>query len=148
MHAQEAFGEMALISKETRSATVRAITKTECLQFDQEGFVALLQEDPHFAQRVAQVLTKWLSALGKKTSEDLLGSYRALMFALANLADSRDPETGDHSSAPATTVFFSRRGFRNIRNTRRRYTTALSTASIMYRPCTISGRSRYPMRFF
>jgi response regulator RpfG family c-di-GMP phosphodiesterase len=96
MRAKEAFGEMALISREARSATVRAITRTECLQFDQEGFAALLEKDPHFAQRVAQVLTKWLSALGRKTSEELVGSYRALMFALANLADSRDPETGDH----------------------------------------------------
>jgi response regulator RpfG family c-di-GMP phosphodiesterase len=75
---------------------VRAITKTECLRFDQEDFSALLEKDPHFAQRVAQVLTKWLSALGKKTSEELVGSYRALLFALTNPADSQDLETCDH----------------------------------------------------
>ena len=96
MGARESFGEMALISQEVRSATVTALERTECLRLEQEGFSALLDQDPLFAQRVAKVITKRLSALDKKTSEELLSAYRALMFGLADLTDSRDPETGAH----------------------------------------------------
>jgi response regulator RpfG family c-di-GMP phosphodiesterase len=96
MGANQSFGEMALISQETRSASVRALERTECLQLEQEGFSALLEQDPLFAQRVATVLTRRISALDRKTSDELLGAYRALMFGFAALTDSRDPETGAH----------------------------------------------------
>lgn len=96
MHSGETFGEMALISKERRSATVKAVAKTLCLQFDQKDFDELLDQDPHFAQRVAQLLNRRLADLGDESSRDLLKSYRALIFSLAGLAESRDPETGAH----------------------------------------------------
>jgi len=92
----EAVGEMALLTQEPRSATVKAVEPTECLRLDYEGMSTLLDEDSHFAQRLAKVVTKRLSALGRRTSDELLGAYRALMFALADLTDSRDPETGAH----------------------------------------------------
>jgi CRP-like cAMP-binding protein len=94
--ANEAFGEMALISKEVRSATVKTLENTECLRLDKRGFTELIDQDSLFAQRVAKVLTQRLSALDQKTSDELLGAYKALMFALADLTDSRDPETGAH----------------------------------------------------
>jgi response regulator RpfG family c-di-GMP phosphodiesterase len=96
MGPHESFGEMALISQEARSASVRALERTECLRLEQQGFSALLDQDPLFAQRVAKVLTQRISALDKKTSAELLSAYRALMFGFAALTDSRDPETGAH----------------------------------------------------
>lgn len=96
MESPEVFGEMALLTKETRSATVKALEKTECLQLDNESFDTLLDQDPFFAQHVAKFMTKRFSALTQKTSDELLGAYRALMFAIADLTDSRDPETGAH----------------------------------------------------
>lgn len=96
MGPREAFGEMALITQEARSASVTALEPTECLRLEQEGFSVLLDQDPLFAQRVAKVLTRRLSALGRRTSEELLNAYRALMFGFADLTDSRDPETGAH----------------------------------------------------
>jgi response regulator RpfG family c-di-GMP phosphodiesterase len=90
------FGEMALISNEVRSATVQAIERTECMQLGRRSFEALLDQDPSIAQRVAKVMTKRLSALVHKTSSELLGAYRALTFAIADLTESRDPETGAH----------------------------------------------------
>lgn len=96
MGEREAFGEMALITQEARSATVTALERTECLRLEQAGFQALLDQDAIFAQRVAKVITKRLSALDTKTSEELLSAYRALIFGLADLTDSRDPETGAH----------------------------------------------------
>ena len=96
MSTGEAFGEMALISTEPRTATVKTLIATECLQLDQRDFDELLDQDSHFAQRVAKILTKRLSDLGTESSRDLLSSYRALIFALAGLAGSRDPDTGAH----------------------------------------------------
>jgi response regulator RpfG family c-di-GMP phosphodiesterase len=90
------FGEMALISNEVRSATVRAVERTECLQLGKASFQSLLDRDPSIAQQVAKVMTKRLSALVHRTSAELLGAYRALVFAIANLTESRDPETGAH----------------------------------------------------
>lgn len=96
MGPRESFGEMALISREARSASVTALERTECLRLEQEGFSALLDQDPLFAQRVAKVLTRRISEIDRKTTEELLAAYRALMFGFANLTDSRDPETGSH----------------------------------------------------
>ncbi len=93
---REAFGEMALITQEARSASVTALEATECLRLEQAGFSVLLDQDPLFAQRVAKMLTRRLSALDRTTSEELLGAYRALLFGFADLTDSRDPETGAH----------------------------------------------------
>jgi response regulator RpfG family c-di-GMP phosphodiesterase len=90
------FGEMALMSDEVRSATVTALERTECLQLDRGNFSALLDTDPALARHVAKVMTKRLSALVHRTSTELLGAYRALMFAIAGLTESRDPETGAH----------------------------------------------------
>ena len=96
MQSPDVFGEMALLTDEARSATVVALEKTECLQLDSESFDTLLDQDPVFAQQVAKFMTKRFSELTKKTSDELLGAYRALMFAVADLTDSRDPETGAH----------------------------------------------------
>ena len=96
MSAGEVFGEMALISKARRSATVKAVTDTVCLLLDDDDFAMLLEEDSHFAQRVAQILTMRLADLGERSSDDLVHAYRALMFSLAGLAETRDPDTGAH----------------------------------------------------
>ncbi len=96
MKAGEIFGEMALISAESRSATVKAVKDTECLRLNESDFAQLLNDDSRFAQQVAQILTKRLADLGQRSSEDLVHSYRALMFSLAGLAETRDPDTGAH----------------------------------------------------
>ena len=92
----EVVGEMCLISNEKRSATVQALERTTCLQMNREDFADLLNTEPHFAQQVAIILTERLADLGRNTSDEILNAYRSLMFSLASLADSRDPETGAH----------------------------------------------------
>ncbi len=96
MESPDVFGEMALLTEETRTATVVAVENTECLQLDNGSFSILLDKDPIFAQQVAKFMTKRFSEMTRKTSDELLGAYRALMFAIADLTDSRDPETGTH----------------------------------------------------
>jgi HD-GYP domain-containing protein (c-di-GMP phosphodiesterase class II) len=90
------FGEMALISNDVRSATVRAMGEVECLELDSDAFDSLLDQDPALAQNIAKIMTRRFSSLVHRTSGELLGAYRALTFALANLTESRDPETGAH----------------------------------------------------
>ena len=92
----EVFGEMALISNDVRSATVRSITETVCLQLDSESFDSLLDQDTLLAQRIAKIMTRRYSALVHRTSGELVEAYRALIFALANMTETRDPETGAH----------------------------------------------------
>lgn len=92
----QAFGEMCLISKERRTATVLALEETCCLQLGAAGFGALLDSDPHFGQKIAQLLTKRLTDINNSSSNELLSAYRSLMFAMAHLTESRDPETGAH----------------------------------------------------
>ena len=96
MGAGESFGEMALISNEHRTATVKALENTLCLQLDEADFDALLDQDSHFAQRVAKILTQRLAEQGTESSKALASAYRALITSLAGLAESRDPETGAH----------------------------------------------------
>lgn len=90
------FGEMALISNDVRSATVRTLTETECLELDSHSFDLLIDQDPALAQRIAKIMTRRFSSLVHRTSNELLESYRTLIFALANMTEFRDPETGAH----------------------------------------------------
>jgi len=92
----DAVGEMALLGDDSRTATLKCITRTECLSLDKDIFRWLLDSDPTFAQSAALVLSKRLSSLGRSTSDDLLKAYHALICSMAVLADSRDKETGAH----------------------------------------------------
>jgi response regulator RpfG family c-di-GMP phosphodiesterase len=91
----EIVGEMSLITGEKRSATVKTLAKTECLWIGREDF-SKLAEDPSFAQSALRIQTKRLQAADEQSVRDLLSAYQTLMFAVAKLADSRDPETGAH----------------------------------------------------
>jgi len=92
----EIFGEMALISGEKRSATVMTVEPTTCLQLGKESFLSALDEDAHLARVVAKLLTTRLSSTDRQTADDLMGAHRALILSLANLAETRDPDTGSH----------------------------------------------------
>lgn len=49
LRAGEVFGEMSLLEPGPRSATVKAITRTECTVTSYDDFVASIQEDPEKA---------------------------------------------------------------------------------------------------
>lgn len=96
LRAGEHFGEMALISNEHRVATIEAATDVECVRMDRDGYNILMESDPQFAQRILRELTKRLQRTDEAATQDMLRAHHALSFALAKLADSRDPETGAH----------------------------------------------------
>lgn len=54
------FGEMALLTDDTRSATVRADSDGEVLRLDRETFLRLVDDDPHVGRAVAAALARRL----------------------------------------------------------------------------------------
>ena len=92
----ECFGEMALISQETRSATVKAITDAECLVMTAADFFQLIDEDKQFGRRIMHILTARLTHAEEMANTQILNSYQTLFYSLSSLAESRDPETGAH----------------------------------------------------
>jgi len=63
LSAGDFFGEMSLLTGESRSATVIAETDTECYRLGREGFETLLQERPEMAGQMAEVLAQRKVAL-------------------------------------------------------------------------------------
>jgi CRP-like cAMP-binding protein len=59
-------GEMALIDREPRSATVTALTDSEVVKVDLRRFLFLVQQTPFFSIRVMSVLSQRLRATNQK----------------------------------------------------------------------------------
>src|SRR5262245_57886396 len=59
-------GEMALISDNSRSATVRAIRESVVVPVDEERFVSLVQQTPIFAMRVMRVMSNRLRMMNDR----------------------------------------------------------------------------------
>ncbi|EAZ89118.1 cyclic nucleotide-binding domain-containing protein [Crocosphaera chwakensis] len=56
----EIFGEMSLLTKEPRSATVIACTPMELYQLNEENFAQVLMRSPHLARALSQTLARRL----------------------------------------------------------------------------------------
>jgi CRP/FNR family transcriptional regulator, cyclic AMP receptor protein len=61
-------GEMALISKEPRSATAKATRDSIVIPLDEKRFLFLVQQAPMFALRVMNVLSARLRAMNKRVT--------------------------------------------------------------------------------
>ena len=57
------FGEMALISKDPRSATAKAISHSVVIPIDDKRFLYMVQQTPMFALRVMDVMSSRLRAM-------------------------------------------------------------------------------------
>lgn len=58
IHGPSFFGEMSLMTGEPRSATVVAVTDTECFRLEKSTFREVLKERPALAEQVAAILTR------------------------------------------------------------------------------------------
>lgn len=92
----DSFGELTLLSDEPRSATVRAVGDMELLSLDREQFAVLMDEEAYFAQRLLRILSSRLRQSNEVAALDLLRAHQGLIISLAELAESRDPDTGAH----------------------------------------------------
>ena len=71
--AGEYVGEMALISKEPRSATVTAIGNVRALCIDQKSFESLLRDRPDVSLAVIQILCERLKEASTKLHRSTAG---------------------------------------------------------------------------
>ena len=60
------FGEMALFSKEVRSATIKAIGDARILTIDRKNLLQSIQKDPSLAFRIIETLSKRLRDLSEE----------------------------------------------------------------------------------
>ena len=59
----EFFGEMAIVERETRSATVRALGQIRVLTIDKKNFLRRIHEDPSLAWRIVQTMSRRIREL-------------------------------------------------------------------------------------
>ncbi|MFH2115889.1 MAG: cyclic nucleotide-binding domain-containing protein [Spirochaetota bacterium] len=90
------FGEMEALSPGPRLATIIAREESSVIRLDPPGFKRLVELEPGFILNISRELVQRIRLQDSVVSAELYKSYRALTFALANLTDSRDPETGSH----------------------------------------------------
>lgn len=69
MHSGDLFGEMAILHKEQRSATVRALTELTVLTIDKRTFLRRVQEDPSLAFTVLHLMSRRVKALDTEIAE-------------------------------------------------------------------------------
>lgn len=77
-----AFGEMALLEKSLRGATVTALADCELLEISHQAFERTCQEDPMLGYTVLSNMASQLSARLRRTNQDVLKLSTALSLAL------------------------------------------------------------------
>ncbi len=92
----DGFGEMALVSDEPRSATVKAVSDLELFCLDRKEFLVLMEQEERFAQRILRLLSQRLRQTNHVATLDLMRAHQGLIISLAELAESRDADTGAH----------------------------------------------------
>jgi len=60
------FGEMALFSREVRSATIRALGDAKILTVDRKNLLKSIQKDPSLAFRIIETLSKRIRDLSEE----------------------------------------------------------------------------------
>jgi len=71
------FGEMALVDREPRSATVRALGEVRVLTLDKRTFMRRVHEDPSLAFRVLQTMAHRIRTLTAELAQIRAGAKTA-----------------------------------------------------------------------
>ena len=64
----ELFGEMAIVEREVRMATVRALGQARVLTIDQKNFLRRIHEDPSLAWNVVQTMSRRIRELAEEVA--------------------------------------------------------------------------------
>lgn len=78
------FGETALISKDTRSATVIATSDCKVIALSSKKFLALCEKEPLLGYRVLLHLARRMSQTIRNTNSDKAALYEALFNEIEN----------------------------------------------------------------
>jgi CRP/FNR family cyclic AMP-dependent transcriptional regulator len=93
------FGELALMDREVRSASVVATTDCEFLVITKEDFLRLGNEDPWLGLQVTREIGEVLSRRLRKTSEDMVMLFEALVGQVAE-SGGLEGELGPEGAKP------------------------------------------------
>ncbi|MES9997213.1 cyclic nucleotide-binding domain-containing protein [Desulfovibrio aminophilus] len=77
------FGEIALIDRDTRSATVAVLEDSQFLRTNRERFFGLMESEPALAARLLLILAKRFAATIRKGNTELVKLSTALALALS-----------------------------------------------------------------
>ncbi len=69
LHEGDIFGEMAIVERAPRSATVRALGHVRLLTVDKKTFLSRAQEDPSIALNLARLLCRRIRRLNAELAE-------------------------------------------------------------------------------
>ncbi|MBR5096302.1 MAG: cyclic nucleotide-binding domain-containing protein [Treponema sp.] len=73
------FGEVALVDKDTRSATICALTDCEALKLEGEEFKALCDKEPLLGYHVMYRISRRIAGALRRSNKDLMLLYEALI---------------------------------------------------------------------
>lgn len=76
------FGEMALLDRDTRSATVECLVDSDFLHTDRARFFDLIEREPVIGCRLLAVIGRRLTAMVRRGNEDSVKLTTALALAL------------------------------------------------------------------
>jgi len=69
LRAGDIFGEMAILQKEVRSATVRTLTEARLITLDKKTFMRRVHEDPSLAFNIVRMMAQRIRALNAQLGE-------------------------------------------------------------------------------
>ena len=69
LRSGDIFGEMAILQKEVRSATVRTLTEARLLTVDKKTFMSRVHEDPSLAFNIVRMMAQRIRALNAQLGE-------------------------------------------------------------------------------
>lgn len=73
------FGEVALIDRDKRSASVKALTDCETLVLTEDNFLELCESEPLLGYKVVFRIAKRLAGSLRRSTADILALYQALL---------------------------------------------------------------------
>ena len=83
------FGEMALLDRDIRSATVVCLTDCRFLRIDRERFFHFLTDHPAIGVKLVTVLARRLARVVRKNNQDLVKLTTALALVLSRRGQAR-----------------------------------------------------------
>ncbi|MBN1233161.1 MAG: cyclic nucleotide-binding domain-containing protein [Candidatus Coatesbacteria bacterium] len=96
LEPKELFGEMALVDDSPRSATVKAKTKVIVISFSRVAFHQYLAISSDAGIKILKIINKRLYNAEKQATREIIRLQDTTIFAMAKLAEGRDPNMGCH----------------------------------------------------